>query len=89
MQRGFHHWLLVTTWSDEGTRVRDQLNRLVDEMVSKGILYEDARQEFERRFISRALTRSKGNFGRAAKMIGIHRNTLSRKVSEYRLKRTG
>jgi DNA-binding NtrC family response regulator len=69
--------------------VRDQLNRLVDEMVSKGILYEDARQEFERRFISRALTRSKGNLGRAAKMIGIHRNTLSRKVSEYRLKRTG
>ena len=41
-------------------------------MVSKGILYEDARQEFERRFISRALARSKGNFGRAAKMIGIH-----------------
>lgn len=69
--------------------MRDQLNRLVDEMVSKGILYEDARQEFERRFISRALTRSKGNLGRAAKMIGIHRNTLSRKVSEYRLKRTG
>ena len=69
--------------------MRDQLNRLVDEMVSKGILYDDARQEFERRFISRALARSKGNVGRAAKMIGIHRNTLSRKVTEYRLKRTG
>jgi DNA-binding NtrC family response regulator len=69
--------------------VRDQLNLLVDEMVSKGILYEDARQEFERRFISLALTRSKGNVGRAAKMIGIHRNTLSRKVTEYNLKRTG
>ena len=78
-----------STSANEGTRVRDQLNRLVDEMVSKGILYKDARQEFERRFISRALARSKGNFGRAAKMIGIHRNTLSRKVSEYRLKRTG
>ena len=69
--------------------MRDQLYRLVDEMVSKGILYEDARQEFERRFISRALARSKGTVGRAAKMIGIHRNTLSRKVSAYRLKRTG
>ena len=69
--------------------MRDQLYRLVDEMVAKGILYEDARQEFERRFISRALARSKGNVGRAAKMIGIHRNTLSRKVSAYRLKRTG
>jgi DNA-binding NtrC family response regulator len=69
--------------------VRDQLNRLVDEMVSKGIRYDDARQEFERRFISRALARAEGKVGRAAKMIGLHRNTLSRKVTEYRLKRTG
>jgi DNA-binding NtrC family response regulator len=69
--------------------VRDQLNRLVDEMVSKGIRYDDARQEFERRFISRALVRAEGKVGRAAKMIGLHRNTLSRKVTEYRLKRTG
>ena len=68
--------------------MRDELNRLVDEMVAKGILYDDARQEFERRFISRALARSDGKVGRAAKMIGLHRNTLSRKVSEYRLKRT-
>jgi len=69
--------------------VRDKLNRLVDEMVAKGIRYDDARQEFERRFISRALARSEGKVGRAAKMIGLHRNTLSRKVTEYRLKRTG
>ena len=69
--------------------MRDDLNRLVDEMVSKGIRYDDARQEFERRFISRALARAEGRVGRAAKMIGLHRNTLSRKVTEYRLKRTG
>ena len=69
--------------------MRDALNRLVDEMVAKGILYEDARQEFERRFISRALLQANGKVGRAAKMIGLHRNTLSRKVSEYRIKLTG
>tara|TARA_Y100000758_G_C15737888_1_gene307203 strand:+ start:319 stop:528 length:210 start_codon:yes stop_codon:yes gene_type:complete len=69
--------------------VRDELNQLVDEMVAKGIRYDDARQEFERRFISRALARSEGKVGRAARMIGLHRNTLSRKVTEYRLKRTG
>ena len=66
--------------------MRDKLNRLVDEMVAKGILYDDARQEFERQFISCALAQSDGKVGRAAKMIGLHRNTLSRKVSEYRLK---
>ncbi len=69
--------------------MREQLDKLVEEMVTKGIRYEDARQEFERRFIARALARSKGNLGRAAGLLGIHRNTLSRKIVEYRLKRTG
>ncbi len=69
--------------------MRDELNGLVDQMVARGIRFEDAKQEFERRFISRALARADGKVGRAAKMIGIHRNTLSRKVSEYKLKRTG
>ncbi len=69
--------------------MREQLDKLVEEMVTKGIRYEDARQEFERRFITRALARSKGNLGRAAGLLGIHRNTLSRKIVEYRLKRTG
>ena len=69
--------------------MREQLDRLIDEMLTKGILYDDARREIERRFISRALTRSKGNLGRAAGLLGIHRNTLRRKVASYRLKRTG
>ena len=69
--------------------MREQLDKLVDEMFTKGVLYEDARQEFERRFITRAVARSKGNLGRAAGLLGIHRNTLSRKLVEYRLKRTG
>ena len=69
--------------------MREQLDKLIDEMLTKGILYDDAKQVIERRFISRALTRSKGNLGRAADLLGIHRNTLSRKVSAYRLKRTG
>ena len=69
--------------------MRDQLDRFVDEMLKKGIHYDDARQAIERRFISRALTRSKGNLGQAADLLGIHRNTLSRKIATYRLKRTG
>lgn len=69
--------------------MREQLDQLVDEMLTKGILYEDARREIERRFITRALSRSKGNLGRAAELLGIHRNTLSRKMTSYRLKRTG
>ena len=69
--------------------MREQLNRLVDEMLTKGILYDDARREIEKRFIIRALARSNGNLGRAASLLGIHRNTLTRKIAAYRLKRTG
>jgi DNA-binding NtrC family response regulator len=68
--------------------VRDQLERLVQEMLDKGILYDDARREFEKMFISRALQRSKGSVGDAADLLGLHRNTVARKIAEYRIKRT-
>jgi DNA-binding NtrC family response regulator len=67
--------------------VRDQLDKLVQEMLDKGILYEDARREFEKMFISRALQRSKGSVGEAADLLGMHRNTVARKMTEYRIKR--
>ena len=68
--------------------MRDQLDRLVQEMLEKGILYDDARREFEKMFIARALQRSKGNVGDAADLLGLHRNTVARKMTEYRIKRS-
>ncbi len=54
-------------------------------MVERGILLEEAVKDFEKKFIRRALERAGGNQSRAAKILGIHRNTLSRKVDEFRL----
>jgi DNA-binding NtrC family response regulator len=68
--------------------VRDQLERLVQEMLDRGVLYDDARRELEKVFITRALQRSKGNVGGAADLLGLHRNTVARKMAEYRIKRT-
>jgi DNA-binding NtrC family response regulator len=67
--------------------VRDQLERLVQEMLDRGVLYDDARREFEKMFITRALQRSKGSVGNAADLLGLHRNTVARKMTEYRIKR--
>ncbi len=67
--------------------MRELLERLVDEMVSKGIRFEDALSEFEKRFISQALVTSDGNLSKAADLLGIHRNTLSRKLTQYRIGR--
>ena len=68
--------------------LRDQLDRLVDEMVTKGIRYDEAQREFEKKFIMQVLVKADGNLGRAADLLGIHRNTLSRKMTEYRLRRS-
>ena len=39
-------------------------------------------------FIARALQRSKGSVGDAAELLGMHRNTITRKITEYRIKRS-
>ena len=69
--------------------MREQLERLIDEMVTKGVRYDDAQREFEKKFIAQVLVKADGNLCRAAEVLGMHRNTLSRKMTEYRLKRNG
>ncbi len=68
--------------------MREQLETLIAEMLAKGVRYDDAQREFEKRFITHALAQADGNLCRAADLLGMHRNTLSRKVTEYRLRRT-
>jgi DNA-binding NtrC family response regulator len=68
--------------------VREQLDSLVQQMLDRGVRYDDARREFEKVFITRALQRSKGGVGDAAELLGLHRNTVTRKMSEYRIKRS-
>ncbi|MGB8474879.1 MAG: helix-turn-helix domain-containing protein [Candidatus Acidiferrum sp.] len=65
--------------------MRDQLEGLVAQMVDRGILFDEAVGEFEKRFIKRVLDGADGNQSRAARVLGIHRNTLSRKIDEYKL----
>jgi Fis family transcriptional regulator len=65
--------------------VKQELEALIAQMVDKGILFGEARREFEKRFIARVLLRHRGNLSRAAKDLRIHRNTLGRKIEEYKL----
>jgi DNA-binding NtrC family response regulator len=66
--------------------VKELLDRLVDQMVAGGIHFEDGRREFERRFISRVLAETGGHLSRTAEQLGVHRNTLTRKMAELGLK---
>jgi DNA-binding NtrC family response regulator len=67
--------------------LRDQLDGLVGEMIAKGLRFEEAQRELEKRFIAQVLTQSDGNVCKAADLLGMHRNTLSRKITAYRLRR--
>ena len=62
------------------------LDELVTKMVEKGIHYEDATREFDRRFIVEVVDRCDGNLCKAADTLGVHRNTLSRKIKDLKIK---
>ena len=55
-------------------------------MVEKGIRYEDAQREFEKHFITRVVSDCDGNLGKAAITLGVHRNTLTRKIQELKIR---
>ena len=66
--------------------MRDRLEQLVAEMVERGIRYHDAQREFDKHFIARVVAESEGNLGKAATMLGRHRNTLTRKINELKIR---
>ena len=63
--------------------IRDVLERVIDEMVSKGILWHEAGAQFEKLFIIRILRQQRGNVSKTAEVMNLHRNTLSKKVRLY------
>jgi len=54
-------------------------------MYNSGILYAEAVREFKKRFLMNVLQQNRGNQCRAARELGMHRNTLSRTIAELKL----
>ena len=67
--------------------ISDRLEKLVEEMVDRGVQFDDAMQEFEKRFITRVLSQCAGSLTKTADALGMHRNTLTRKMGEHKIKR--
>ena len=65
--------------------MRDQLEALITQMYRSNILYAEAVREFKKKFIQTVLQENKGNQCRAARELGMHRNTLSRTITELRI----
>jgi DNA-binding NtrC family response regulator len=64
-------------------QIRTRLEALIDEMLDGQIMLDEARDEFEKLYIQKALSRHKNHLSRTATILGIHRNTLSKRVAAY------
>jgi len=63
--------------------IHNRLENLVEEMLEGQILLDEAISEFEKLYIKKALARHKQHLSKTAQALGIHRNTLSKRVATY------
>jgi DNA-binding NtrC family response regulator len=64
--------------------MKADLENLIDLMISRGILFEEAVSEFEKHFILKVVDHHHNNLSKAASQLGIHRNTLSKRLLNYK-----
>lgn len=65
--------------------MKEQLEKLVLQMYRDGTRYSEAVREFQRVFLATVLREHAGNQVKAAKRLGMHRNTIRRHIMELEL----
>ena len=65
--------------------MKAQFDALVEHLLGSNILLAEAIELLERRMMQRALERCGGKQTAASRLLGIHRNTLQRKIVAYDL----
>lgn len=63
--------------------MKEKFDGLIDHLLRGNVFLQEAIEVLERSMIERALEQSAGNQCAASKQLGIHRNTLQRKMREY------
>ena len=63
--------------------MKDRFDRLVEHLLDGGLFLQQAIEILEKDMIQGALQRNHGNQCATAKQLGIHRNTLQRKMIAY------
>ena len=67
--------------------MKNEIEGLVGRLLGADVSLQEATEILERSMIAGAMTKHRGNQSAASKQLGIHRNTLQRKVVEYDLER--
>jgi DNA-binding NtrC family response regulator len=63
--------------------MKESFEVLLDQLMSTGFFLEQAVEILEKGMIERALQSTAANQCEASKLLGIHRNTLQRKMVQY------
>ncbi|HEY3841085.1 MAG TPA: helix-turn-helix domain-containing protein [Bryobacteraceae bacterium] len=61
------------------------IDDLVNTLLESSFFMEEAVELLEKGMITGALARTEGNQSEASKILGIHRNTLQRKMADYKI----
>jgi DNA-binding protein Fis len=65
--------------------MKESFEELLDHLMATGFFLEQAVEILEKGMIERALQATSANQSEASKMLGIHRNTLQRKMLQYKI----
>jgi DNA-binding NtrC family response regulator len=65
--------------------MKESFDALVDYLMDKGFFLEQAVEILEKSMIERAIQKTGANQSEASKLLGIHRNTLQRKMVAYKV----
>jgi Fis family transcriptional regulator, factor for inversion stimulation protein len=63
--------------------MKEKFDGLIDHLLRGNMFLQEAIELMERTMIQRVLDETAGNQCAASKQLGIHRNTLQRKMQEY------
>jgi Fis family transcriptional regulator len=63
--------------------MKEKFEGLIERLLEANVFLPEAIEILERSMIHRVLGRNAGNQCAAAKELGIHRNTLQRKMAEF------
>ncbi len=65
--------------------MKERFKELSEFLLDNTFFLEQAVELMEKNLIELTLERTKGNQFAASKVLGIHRNTLKRKMTEYKI----
>lgn len=64
--------------------LRDRMEKMINELLDGSIMLDEAVTEFEKVYIQMALARHSDHLSKTAVALGIHRNTLSKRIACYK-----